>query len=248
MCALLLIAGCGGDGSPDTTSTQVAPTTEATTTTQIVATTTTEATTTTQIVATTTTEATTTEATTTVASTTTLAGPTTTQVASTTTSSSLVCPSIGGRDDVTWNFPGGLSALVGVDIRTGGHECFDRIVIEFATIDPSVAATPPGYWIRYTDDPITLGQTDDQFVDVAGAAHLLVTVEAWMYSVDADGDPVGYAGPIDLFPTNVSTIREIRMIDNFEGVQVWAVGLDRERDLRVTTLTQPQRLVIDLGR
>lgn len=136
---------------------------------------------------------------------------------------------------------------MGVDIRTGAHECFERIVIEFGPGDAPTPAIPPGYWVRYTDDPVTLGQTDDQFVTIRGAATLLVTAEAWMYQVDVNGVPTDYAGAIDLFPSNVSSIEEIRLIDNSEGVQVWAIGLDRERDLRVSVLRDPQRLVIDVG-
>jgi hypothetical protein len=120
-------------------------------------------------------------------------------------------------------------------------------VIEFAPGDAPTSAIVPGYWVRYTDDPITLGQTDDQFVELRGDADLLITVESWMYAVDANGRPTDYAGLIDLFPTNVDAIEEIRLIDNWEGVQVWAVGLDRERDLRVDVLADPVRLVIDLG-
>ena len=170
--------------------------------------------------------------------------PTTTIPATTTTT---VCPPIGDRSPEQAGFPGSLSSLVGVDIRTGAHPCFERIVIEFAAGDAPTPGIVPGWWVRYTDEPITLGQTDDQFVELRGDADLLVTVEAWMYEVDAAGRPTTYAGSIDLFPTNVSTIEEIRLIDNWEGVQVWAIGLDRVRDLRVTVLTEPVRLVIDLG-
>ncbi len=154
---------------------------------------------------------------------------------------------VGTLDGASSNFPGGLTSLVGIDIRTGAHDCYERIVIEFAQGDAPTPGIEPGYWIRYTDAPIALGQTDDQFVTIRGTAHVLMSVEAWMYDVDEQGRPTGYAGPIDLFPTNVTTIEEIRLIDNSEGVQVWAVGLDRERDLRVTTLDDPQRLVIDVG-
>ena len=167
--------------------------------------------------------------------------------ASSTSTTASTCVSIGGRDGVMSDFPGGLTSLVGVDIRTGAHACFERIVIEFAPGDAPTPGIPPGYWVRYTDDPITLGQTDDQFVTVRGEATLLASVEAWMYDVDAAGVPTEYAGPIDLFPDNVSWIEEIRLIDNSEGVQVWAIGLDRERDLRVSVLRDPQRLVIDVG-
>jgi hypothetical protein len=105
----------------------------------------------------------------------------------------------------------------------------------------------PGYWVRYADGPITLGQSDDIFVELRGDADLLITLGAWMYEVDANGNPIGYAGNIDVFPTNVSTIEEILLIDNSEGVQNWAVGLDEERPFVVTTLTNPDRLVIDIA-
>lgn len=173
--------------------------------------------------------------------------PATTPTTTSSTTTSVVCPPIGDRDDRQSGFPGSLSSLVGVDIRTGAHPCFDRVVIEFAPGDAPTPAIVPGYWVRYTDGPITLGQTDDQFVELRGDADLLITVESWMYEVDAAGRPIGYAGAIDLFPTNVETIEEIRLIDNWEGVQVWAIGLDRERDLRVTVLDDPVRLVVDLG-
>jgi hypothetical protein len=56
----------------------------------------------------------------------------------------------------------------------------------------------------------------------------------------------GYSGPTDIVPTNVSHILELRMIENFEGMSSWAIGLDAELPMTVTTLDDPPRLVIDL--
>lgn len=144
------------------------------------------------------------------------------------------------------NFPNQLSSLVGVEIRTGAHDCYERIVLELAQGPAPTPSDFPGYWVRYGSNPVALGQTDDQFVTIDGGAVLLVTVASWMYETDAAGDPVDYAGALDLFPTNVRTIRELRMIDNSEGVHTWAIGLDTRRNLVVDTLTSPDRLVIDV--
>ena len=94
---------------------------------------------------------------------------------------------------------------------------------------------------------MTLGQTDDQFVHLAGNAVLLVTMSSWMSTYDEQARPVGYSGPTDIHPTNVHTIKELYLIDNWEGVATWVVGLDRQRNFTVSTLTNPDRLVIDLA-
>ena len=137
---------------------------------------------------------------------------------------------------------------MGADIRTGAHDCYERLVIE---LQPGPAPTPggmPGYWVRYATGPVALGQTDDQFVHLAGNAVLLVTMSSWMSTYDEQARPVGYSGPTDIHPTNVRTIKELYLIDNWEGVATWAVGLDRLRNFTVSTLTNPDRLVIDLAR
>lgn len=120
-------------------------------------------------------------------------------------------------------------------------------MVEFAPFDSPSPPTFPGYWVRYTDQPVPLGESDET-VEIAGDATLLITVASWMYDTDAAGQPVDYAGVIDLFPTNVTFIEEIRMVENWEGMHTWAVGLDREHRLTVNRLTQPDRLVIDLQR
>ena len=207
----------------------------------------------TSVVTTSTTTATSTSTTAT-STTTSSVAPSTTATTTTTTSTTstvapattVVCPQRGGQDEVALNFPNQLSSLVGVEIRTGAHDCYERIVLELAQGPAPTPSDFPGYWVRYGANPVALGQTDDQFVTIDGGAVLLVTVASWMYETDASGDPVDYAGALDLFPTNVRTIRELRMIDNSEGVHTWAIGIDTRRNLVVDTLTSPDRLVIDV--
>lgn len=167
---------------------------------------------------------------------TTTAPVTTTAVPATTTT--VVCPDPGSTDDLLVRFPEGMSSLHGTDIRTGRHECVERIVIEFAG-----TGDMPGHWLHYTDDPVPLGQTDDQFVEIRGDAVLLVHVASWM----GDMETGTLWGMDPIVPTNVSAIRELVLVDNSEGMMIWAVGLDQVRPFRVFTLTSPDRLVIDLA-
>jgi hypothetical protein len=131
-----------------------------------------------------------------------------------------------------------------VDIRTGGHRCFERVVIELAPSDIPIGYRMPGWWVRYQDDPIMLGETDDLFVDLRGDANLLITMESWMPSMGGQG----YDGPTDIAPTNVVNILQLYQTNNFEALSTWAVGLDRVRPFTVFTLSDPPRLVVDIQR
>ena len=62
---------------------------------------------------------------------------------------------------------------------------------------------------------------------------------------DIEGN--GYQGPREFVPTNVVNIKELQQIENFEGQNAWAIGLDRQRDFTVSTLTEPFRIVIDIA-
>lgn len=173
--------------------------------------------------------------------------PATTTAPTSASTTTVVCTPFGAQTEVMADFPNLLSSALGADIRTGAHDCYERIVIELA---PGTAPTPggmPGYWVRYATGPITLGQTDDQFIELDGDADLLITMGIWMFTYDENGDWVGYTGPTDIHPTNVSTIEQLYLIDNWEGMHTWAVGIDQRRDFRVFTLTAPDRLVIDLA-
>jgi hypothetical protein len=135
------------------------------------------------------------------------------------------------------NFPDTLSGLIGRDIRTGAHPCVERVVLELQG-----TGTFPGYRVEYVDDPVKLSPSDLE-VDISGDATLVLSVGAWMTTMEGDG----YDGPARIEPTNVEHIRELRLIENFEGMHQWAIGLDRQRPFEVTTLTDPPRIVIDIA-
>jgi hypothetical protein len=158
------------------------------------------------------------------------------------TSTTVACEFTGATTDRRDSFPERMTSMVGVDIRTGAHSCYERIVIELADSTMPTPGGMPGWWVRYADGPITLGQTDDQFVEVEGDATLLISMNAWMPSMDGEG----WVGSTDIFPTNVTHVLELRQIDNWEGQNTWAVGIDAERPFRVFTLASPTRLVVDI--
>lgn len=134
-----------------------------------------------------------------------------------------------------------MSALVGNDVRTGAHACFERFVVELGP-----AGTPgpfPGYMVRYVPKPIRLSPSGLP-ITIRGTAVLQVSLGSWMNGPENRG----YQGPDDVVPTNVSTILEYRLTEDFEGQSAWSLGLDRKRPFRVTTLTGPPRLVVDLSK
>jgi len=54
-----------------------------------------------------------------------------------------------------------------------------------------------------------------------------------------------FAGPTDI-RTGLSAIREARLVGDFEGVVSWGLGVSGSGFVRVTTLTGPNRLVVDV--
>jgi hypothetical protein len=147
------------------------------------------------------------------------------------------CGDLGDTSTVNDGFPNRLSSLVGTDIRTGGHDCFERVVLELGG-----SGELPGYQVAYEPDPI-LDSPRGEPVDIAGDATLVLRVGAWMPDIEGNG----YQGPRELVPTNVVNVRELEQIENFEGQTAWAIGLDRQRDFTVSTLSDPVRIVIDIA-
>jgi len=147
------------------------------------------------------------------------------------------CDAPTGSVTVEDGFPFQMSSLVGSDIRTGEHPCFERVVLELQG-----EGELPGYRVEYVPDPVRLSPSDLP-VELAGDATLVLSVASWM--TDTEGN--GYQGPTQFFPTGLTHIMELLLIENFEGLHAWAIGIDEQRDFTVTTLTEPPRIVIDVA-
>jgi hypothetical protein len=174
--------------------------------------------------------------TTTTGTTTTGVAPTTTAAATTTIAptTTTACVFDGDTASKQERFPDGLSSLYGTDIRVGGHECYERVVIELGGTGDF-----PGWRVEYTDEVIPPSGIP---VEMGFPAVLDLRVLSWMPTMEGQG----YDGPTDFRPTTVSAIGRLVQYENFEGNTAWAVGLDRERAFTVTTLADPPRLVVDV--
>lgn len=122
--------------------------------------------------------------------------------------------------------------------RLGGQEDFDRFVVEFAGADI------PDYDVLYTNPPFF---DEDGPIAVAGEAHVFVDlhpapVEIW----HEDGSTtLTYAGPARL-TADTGNVTEVALGGGDEWTQ-WIIGVDHRAPLRVSTLDNPPRLVIDVG-
>ncbi|NEA64026.1 hypothetical protein [Streptomyces sp. SID12488] len=126
------------------------------------------------------------------------------------------------------------------DIRTGQHECYDRVVFD----------VPGGgqldYHVQYVDrfyaDP------SGKYIPVAGGAILEIRVGAWSFDLEA-GVPT-YPGVVGkpLPGVNISgysTFRDTRFGGTFEGQTQVAVGVRARLPFRVLQLDD--RVVVDVA-
>ena len=149
--------------------------------------------------------------------------------------------------DITWGSgektAGPLSTAPLLTVRTGRHECWDRVVFEFD-------GTAQGYSVRYSAQVLTDGEGLDLVPYTAGGAYLWVTLRAPAYDADhvavidaRNGDHVANVLRYD-------TLRDIVFGGSFEGYTTFAVGVRARLPFRVTPLAGPgthSRIVIDVA-
>lgn len=135
--------------------------------------------------------------------------------------------------------PGRGAALL-TNVRLGRNDGYERIVFEFR------GAHVPGYRIRYVKGPITADGSGEP-VAVKGAARLEVIMQpASGVNVEGDGKPT-YTGPDRLPPADgVRLIRDLVRTGDFEAVLTWVAGLRERVPFKVSTLSSPARLLVDV--
>lgn len=127
------------------------------------------------------------------------------------------------------------------DVRTGRHECFDRIVFDVPGGGDQV-----GYHVQYVDrfyaDP------SGKYIPVAGGAILDIRVGAWSYDLEAgEWTYPGKAGE-PLPGVNISgysTFRDTRFGSTFEGQTQVGLGVRARLPFRVFQLDD--RVVVDVA-
>jgi hypothetical protein len=127
------------------------------------------------------------------------------------------------------------------DIRTGRHECFDRIVFDVPGGGDQI-----GFHVQYVDrfhaDP------SGEYIPVVGGAILDIRVGAWSYDLEA-GVPT-YPGEVGEFLPGVnisgySTFRDTRFGGTFEGQTQVGLGVRARLPFRVFQLDD--RVVVDVA-
>jgi hypothetical protein len=121
-----------------------------------------------------------------------------------------------------------------VDVRAGRHPGFDRVVFQFR-------GAVPQHRIRYVDQLVQDGSGNP--VSVAGAADLEVVFHG-ANAHNQDGSPS--VSPRRFSP-GLPAVKEIAQVGDFEAVVSYGIGIDHRRSIKVSTLSGPSRLVIDVS-
>ncbi|MBT0995384.1 hypothetical protein KIN34_13930 [Cellulomonas sp. DKR-3] len=122
--------------------------------------------------------------------------------------------------------------LTVVDVRTGRHDGFERVVYELA------GTGLPGWRVEYVEEAVD--DPSGEVVDVPGPATLQVVVTGTAYPDETGHDELArdVAG--------AGAVLEVTRPLTFEGASQSFVGLDERRPFRVTLLRDPARVVLDV--
>lgn len=155
-----------------------------------------------------------------------------------TTTTTTALPVVGASTSPVSTPPGGGRGLLRA-VRVAGQAGFDRITFEFE-------GDLPGYEVRYVDPPIT-EDGSGRTVEIEGDAFLQVRMEP-ASGVDITGEQVRevYTGSTRI-QSDTKVVTEAVRTGDFEALLHWVAGVKGGRaPFKVTTLTGPNRLVIDV--
>ncbi|MET7442677.1 AMIN-like domain-containing (lipo)protein [Streptomyces sp. NPDC004082] len=132
------------------------------------------------------------------------------------------------------------ASLVGV--RTGRHDCYDRMVLDI----PGGGTSGLGYHVQYVDRLYQDGS--GQYIPVAGGA--VIEVRAGAPSYDPETGSPTYPGKVaqplpGVDVTGYKTFRDTRFAGSFEGDTQIGLGVRARLPFRVTQLAD--RIVVDVA-
>ena len=116
---------------------------------------------------------------------------------------------------------------VRVDQQTG----YDRFVLQFDSVVPT-------YTVKRQPRPVFTQSPSGQQVTLSGTAGVTVQVR----SVNGHNS---YTGQLDFTQVGYPVLKEARQLEDFEGTLIWGLGLGSSACIRVFTLKDPARLVVD---
>ena len=125
------------------------------------------------------------------------------------------------------------------DVTVGSHEGYDRVVLTF---DGEL----PGYDIGYVDGPVIEDGSGDP-IELGGTHAISVRVSpASGAKLDGENVEMTYDGP-DRVDGPGNPVVEVVRAGDFEAQITWAIGVDGEQPFKVSTLTGPTRIVVDVA-
>jgi len=125
-------------------------------------------------------------------------------------------------------------------IRIAHNPGFDRVVFEFGPSTAPGVYGMPDYRIAVAT---TLSGPSGQPVPIEGNALFGVRFRN-ASTVDPNGSRT-YTGANSLKPTTTPLVKEVRLVEDFERVLVWGIGLQRLQCPTILSLSGPVRLVLD---
>ena len=122
-------------------------------------------------------------------------------------------------------------------IRTSVHPTFDRIVLDFAGPRPRVSS-------QSVDELTRDGSGEVEWLTGAAFAEVHVTPAQ---AHDDSGHP-SYSGPQKFRTRDLTNVMAVAITGDYEGVLSAGVGMRKQTWLNVFTVSNPTRVVIDVGR
>ncbi|HET9234257.1 MAG TPA: hypothetical protein VFP10_08980 [Candidatus Eisenbacteria bacterium] len=123
-----------------------------------------------------------------------------------------------------------------VSVRHAAHGNFDRLVFEWSS------AGRPGAHVEYIDRPVR-SCGSGEVVPLAGDAWLLIKFTPAVAHTE-EGHPT--VGDRSRTP-NLPTLKELELICDFEADVSWVAGVSSPQRYRAFVLTDPPRVIVDIG-
>jgi hypothetical protein len=124
-------------------------------------------------------------------------------------------------------------------VRAAGHGGVDQVVFEFS-------GAAPGYRVGYEAKPVREDGSGAE-VALAGGFALAVRMDnASAYHLEGDASHPTYTGPKRISPSGTANVVELVNNGDFEGVLSWTLGVRDKAGFKVTLLSSPPRLVVDV--
>lgn len=123
------------------------------------------------------------------------------------------------------------------DVRVGDHGAYQRVVFDFGD------SPLPGYHLEYVDKPLRQCGSGDA-LPVAGDGWLRVRFTPAYAHTEEEGRPTIADRNRRMASGN---IRQLMLTCDFEAMVEWVIGVGSPNPFRVLELTNPSRLVVDVG-